>query len=197
MEKRARYINGNNQLMQEFSYASCMTKIFINRVYNSHQYGSVLWDLFGKQANMVYNTWSVSVRNMLRIDRESHRYLIEPLSEMNHLKEKILKDFVSFTEKLSNSPKNVIKKVFNFVQSDCTSVTGSNNRNIRLNCASDYRCYASKSDIEKTDFFPVPSDSEWKIPLIKELIEMRDDIKDTANWNKDEIIATLQYLCTS
>ena len=68
MEKRARYINGNNQLMQEFSYASCMTKIFINRVYNSHQYGSVLWDLFGKQANME-RTWSVSVRNMLRLDR--------------------------------------------------------------------------------------------------------------------------------
>ena len=36
IEKRARYIQGNNQLMQEFSFANCTTKLFINRVYNSH-----------------------------------------------------------------------------------------------------------------------------------------------------------------
>ena len=56
MEKRARYIQGNNQLMQEFSFASTWTKMFINRVYNGHHYGSVLWDLYGKETNKVYNT---------------------------------------------------------------------------------------------------------------------------------------------
>ena len=48
-EKRARYIQGNNQLMQEFSFASTWTKVFINRVYNGHHYGAVLWDLYGKE----------------------------------------------------------------------------------------------------------------------------------------------------
>ena len=85
MEKRARYIQGNNQLMQEFSFADHLTKLFVNKVYNGHHYGMVLWDLYGKEANMAYNTWSVSIRRMLRLDRRTHRHLIEPLSGMEHL----------------------------------------------------------------------------------------------------------------
>ena len=42
IEKRARYINSNNELVQEFAYTSSDTKAFINRVFNSHAYGAVL-----------------------------------------------------------------------------------------------------------------------------------------------------------
>ena len=42
LEKRARYIQGNNQLMQEFSFADNLTKLFVNKVYNGHHHGSVL-----------------------------------------------------------------------------------------------------------------------------------------------------------
>ena len=101
MEKRARYIQSNNELMQEFWFVSSSTKAFINRVYNSHFYGSVLWNLFGKEANMVYNTWSVSVRKMFQLDRTTHRYFIEPISGMAHIKQALLKRFLSFTGKLS------------------------------------------------------------------------------------------------
>ena len=45
LEKRAQYIQRNNELTQEFSHADCTTKAFINRVFNTHAYGSVLWDL--------------------------------------------------------------------------------------------------------------------------------------------------------
>ena len=43
LEKRARYIKGNNRLMQEFAFTDSSTKIF-----NSHHYGSVLWDLYSR-----------------------------------------------------------------------------------------------------------------------------------------------------
>ena len=115
MEKRARYIQGNNQLMQEFSFASTWTKMFINRVYNGHHYGSVLWDLYGKETNMVYNTWNASIRRMLRVDRKTHRFLIEPLSGMQHVKRSIFKEFVSLTEKLSKSPKEAVRNVFRLI----------------------------------------------------------------------------------
>ncbi len=197
LEKRARYIQGNNQLMQEFSFASCLTKIFINRVYNGHHYGSVLWDLYGRKAEMVYNTWSVSIRRMLRIDRKSHRYLIEPLSRMKHLKRMILEAFMTFTKKLSSSPKSSIRNVFELVQKDCRSVTGSNLRNITLECSSDLHRPFSTIEIKEKDFFPTPQDAAWKVPLIRELIEMRDDLRDKAGWKKEDIISTLQHLCTS
>ena len=84
IEKRARYINSNNELVQEFAYTSSDTKAFINRVFNSHAYGAVLWNLYGKEASMFFNSWSASIRKMYRIDRRTHRYLIEPVSGMQH-----------------------------------------------------------------------------------------------------------------
>ena len=56
VEKRARYIQCNNELVQEFAYASSYTKAYINRVFNSHAYGAILWNLYGQEANMFYNT---------------------------------------------------------------------------------------------------------------------------------------------
>ena len=44
VEKRARYIQCNNELTQEFAYASSYTKAWINRVFNSHAY---MEQLFG------------------------------------------------------------------------------------------------------------------------------------------------------
>ena len=48
MEKRAVYINKVNELSQEFHYAHPSTKVRINNIFNTHFYGSPLWELFGK-----------------------------------------------------------------------------------------------------------------------------------------------------
>ena len=55
-EKRAQYIQRNNELMQEFTFADCVTKTKINSIYNSHFHGSVLWYLFGLDAKRIYKT---------------------------------------------------------------------------------------------------------------------------------------------
>ena len=195
LEKRARYIQGNNQLMQEFSFASNTTKLFVNKVYNGHHYGSVLWDLYGKEANMVYNTWSVSIRRMLRLDRKTHRYFIEPLSGMEHAKKTLFKAFLSFTRKLESSPKTPVRDVYAAVKSDCRSVTGANLRSISVECAADPSRPFSEISMEKHQFFPIPPDEQWKVSMVQELIEMRDENENI--WGKEEIDDTLEYLCTS
>ena len=196
MEKRARYIQGNNQLMQEFSFADHLTKLFVNKVYNGHHYGMVLWDLYGKEANMAYNTWSVSIRRMLRLDRKTHRHLIEPLSGMEHLKKTVFKAFMSFTRKLEASPKSAVREVYAVVKNDCRSVTGANLRNINRECVADPSRPFAEVSVQKKQFFPIPPDAEWKISLIQELIDMRDDEEDST-WSKEEVNDTLEYLCTS
>ncbi|MEO2160307.1 MAG: reverse transcriptase domain-containing protein, partial [bacterium] len=50
MEKRASYINRNNELLQEFHFAHPMTLVKINNLFNTAFYGSTLWNLFGKEA---------------------------------------------------------------------------------------------------------------------------------------------------
>ena len=152
-----------NHVLDRTSYN--LKSLFINRVYNSHHYGSVLWDLYGRQVEMACNTWSVSIRKMLRVDRRTHRYLIEPLSGMKHLKRMILGSFLAFTKKLATSPKYVVRNVFAMMQNDCRSVTGSNIRNIMLNCSEDKHRPFSNVGIEKVELYPCPADATWKIPL--------------------------------
>ena len=50
MGKRALYINRVNELNQEFHYAHPLTKVKINNIFNTHFYGSQLWDLFSVEA---------------------------------------------------------------------------------------------------------------------------------------------------
>ena len=134
---------------------------------------------------------------MLRIDRKSHRYLIEPLSGIKHLKRTLLEAFMNFTKKLSNSPKKSVKNVYDLIRKDCRSVTGSNIRNIYLECAVDEHRPFSDINIKTQDFFSSPPEAEWKIPIIRELIDMRDDLKGNAGFTKEDIEYTLEYLCTS
>ena len=84
-EKRAQYNQCNDELMQEFSFGHSSTKEKINVIFNSHFYGSVLWNLFGNEVNTIYNTWNTSIRKMFRLDRRSHRYLIELISNLKHI----------------------------------------------------------------------------------------------------------------
>ena len=145
---------------------------------------------------MVYNTWNVSIRRMLRLDRRTHRHLIKPLSGMQHVKKTIYKAFMSFTRKLESSPKTSVREVYATVKDDCRSVTGANLRRITIECALDPSRPFSEVSIEKKQFFPIPPESQWKISLVQELMEMRDSGEGTA-WNKEEINETLEYLCTS
>ena len=193
MEKRAQFIQRTNELSQEFAYASCDTKCQINRIYNSHFTGSVLWDLSSKESNMVYNTWSVSIRKMFRLDRTTHRYLIEPVSGVQHIKISIMKRFLKFTDTLANTRKEVVKSVYNTLVNDCRSTTGRNFRQIKLTCKSSH---PSAEDIERQPFVEVPHGEEWRGNIIKDLINIRDGLCERSNWTKEEAIDGLLHVCT-
>ena len=47
-KKKAKYIERNNVLGQEFGFYDISTKLYLNEVYNGSWYGSNLWDLFSK-----------------------------------------------------------------------------------------------------------------------------------------------------
>lgn len=191
-EKRAQYIQRTNELLQEFSFASPETKCSINRIYNSHFTGSVMWDLSSKEANMVYNSWSTSVRKIFRLDRTTHRYFIEPISNMQHLKTSLLVRFHKFANALKNSRKVVVKSLHDILVKDCRSRLGKNKRIIELelfkrNC----------TDLSDVTFSPVPVHQKWKLSVARDLINARDAGKnDQLRWEKNEIEDTLKYVCT-
>ena len=58
-----------------------------------------LWDLFCKEFQSVECTYNTSVRKMIDIPRESHKYFIEPLNEETHIK-KIVTSMTEYHLKL-------------------------------------------------------------------------------------------------
>ena len=103
--KRGKFIGKVNSLLQEFHYVSSQLLIKLVNVYASSFYGSCLLDLLSKDVERIYTTWNVTVRNVFRLDRSTHRVLIEPLSDCLHLKVMLLSRYVSFHRELIRSPK--------------------------------------------------------------------------------------------
>ena len=60
--KRAKNIEKNCELQQEFLFAHPKSRFQANMIFNCHFTGSPIWDLFCKDAQMLENSWIVSVR---------------------------------------------------------------------------------------------------------------------------------------
>ena len=95
MIKRNIYVANNIQLCQEFAISHPAVKCSMNSLYNAAFYGSGIWDLSGEAASRLYNAWSVSVRQMWDIPRETHRRFIEPLGG-RHAASIIASNYCSF-----------------------------------------------------------------------------------------------------
>ena len=195
--KRAQYIQTNNEIMQEFYYAHPRTKIQLNSIYNTHFTGSVLWDLFSRESVMIENTWNVSIRKMLSLHRQTHRYLIEPISGIKHVKFSLLKRFLKFTTALSVSSKHPVKVLFDVVNCDCSSSTGSNLRRIMRLTGKDNINDIRLKDLDNLEFCTTKDEEKWRIKIIKELIDIRNKKVKLDNFDSDEISNMLNHICTS
>ena len=126
MEKRTLYINRVNELNQEFHYAHPLTEVKINNIFNTHFYGSQLWYLFSVEAIRLEKTWNISQRIMLGIPRNTHRFFIEPLTEIQHIQFSLLKRFVNFVNSIESSKKSVMRNMLKIVKQDCRTTPGRN-----------------------------------------------------------------------
>ena len=132
MEERVTYINRVNGLNQEFYFANSSTKIIINNIFNSSFYGSQIWDLFSDEAIKLETSWNISLRILLGIPRNTHRYFIELLSGTPHIMLSLFKRFLNFISSIKNSPKGILNNMLDLIKYDCQSTTGRNLRKLLL-----------------------------------------------------------------
>ena len=130
LEKRAAYIERNCELLQEFPYSHPAFKCKLNKIYNSSFPGSSLWDFTSYNFNLLINSWSISVRHMWNLPRESHKFLIEPLGG-THAKVMIYSRFIKFLQNIQNKcEKKSANYLLQLIKKDTTTVTGRNLRHI-------------------------------------------------------------------
>ena len=132
MQKRAAFINRNNELLQEFHFAHPKSLMKINSIYNSSYYRCVLWNHFGNEVERIDKSWNVSVRKMNRLPFNTHRYLLEPVSKSRHAVFSFYIRFLKFTNNLKSNSKSILRNLFHLLKDDCQSTTGSNLRKIML-----------------------------------------------------------------
>ena len=197
-EKRAQFIQKNNELCQEFSFADPLTKVRLNTIYNSHFTGSVTWDLFCKEADSIEKTWNTAMRKMLNLNRCTHRYFIEPLSGTKHIKFSLIQRFINFTQKIYSSIKTPLKTLYKSIRNDCRSITGKNLRNIMLLLEVNNIDSINRNSMQKIKYHEA-SDNEkrCRINMVKELIEVKRRKLHVANFNTGEVDEILDYLCTT
>ena len=84
--------------------------------------------------------------------------------------------------------------MYKILGSDCRSTTGANTRNISLEFNADPIKGPSRDNI--TAFATIPEGEEWKINLVKEIIQIRDGAMNPTGWASNELEEVLTYLCT-
>ena len=175
--KRAKYIEKNIELNQEFPYAHPDLKCKINRIYNSAFPGSVLYDLTSESVNMLVNSWSVSVRHMWTLPFNAHRYLMEPLAG-DHAFTMILSRFVKFLQNIRKSSKMSVQYMLSRVMENVSTVTGKNVRYVKdligIDC--DLLKTSQKWLKKKLSFCVISPHDQWRVDIIREIADINQDV---------------------
>ena len=109
LQKRGQFIGKLHSLKQEFGNQDPIVYTKLVSIYLSSFYGSNLWDLFGEGANRLYKSWNIMIRMNFNLPRESHRFLLQPISQQPHLKIQLVKRFIKFYKTISSCNKPHLK----------------------------------------------------------------------------------------
>ena len=145
----------------------------------------------------IESSYNRSVKIMLDLPYQTHRYLIEPLTGMEHVKRVLIRRFLSFMEKIAKSGKKAIRMLMETSKKDVRSVTGRNFREIMLLVGKTSVESVTKADGNKVEYFPLKQSDKWRVEFIKEIIEIKNKTFDIDNFQKEELQTILTELCTS
>ena len=134
---------------------------------------------------------------MFSLLRQTHKYLIEPISESWHLKKILIWRFISFIRQIKSSKKVAPKDLLRLIETDTRSVTGNNIRNILRLTKKLHINDVEKQDIGNIDYVEIPDEEKWRISLIKSAIEMMNSPIDPLGPSTDELRDVIDFACTS
>ena len=110
------------------------------------------------------------VKMFFDLPRNTHRNLIEAVSSTSHLKIKLIKRFKKFFHTLDKCDKPHLKYLHNIQKEDIRSVYGRNAFNI---CRDAGATSMTTVLVENISYVPIHNDDQWRIPVVKELLEAR------------------------
>ena len=134
---------------------------------------------------------------MFNLPWTTHRYWIETISDYPHPKTVLSGRYVKFVKSLTTSNKCAVRYLSALCQDDRRTLLGRTLCKIGLDCGvapSDLSANLVKSSLQ---YFPVPDDQQWRVPLLLELLDAHSDKMTIENLTSNQISDIIDNICTS
>ena len=148
-KKGGKFIGKVNFLLQEFHSATPSILLRFVNTYTTFMYGSSCWDLFSLECQTIYTAWNVTVMQILRLEKKTHRFLIEPLSQSLHMITMLLSRFARFYNCLHNSKKMTVRFLTKMNGSDKRTTLGKTLHQLLQEWSS---CILERKNLKSQDF---------------------------------------------
>ena len=135
------------------------------------------------------------IRYFNGIDRRTHIFLIDDISEVTHLRTILYSRLNTFHESLKKSRKFTIRFLASLMENDHRTHFGRNLYKIETKTNS--MCPTKSSIKNNLKYFDTPPSEEWRIPLCKDLLSIRNGHMTCEGLSKDDINLMIDYVCTS
>ena len=196
--KRMTFITDTTDLREMFFWADPRQIIFAMQVYCTSFYGSMLYDLYGEEANMIFRCWKTALKLAWGVPRSTFTFLVDHLlaGETPSLRDSILTRYTMFCQNLCRSSNKEIRILANCAVNDTRSTTGSNISKIAKETGLDP--LASRKCLVRNALYTseVPPEEVWRVPLLarllKEKIEQLEAENDTSG-----LTDLIEVVCTS
>ena len=195
--KRARYISKNVEINQEFHFAAASTRVQVNKIWNTHFYGSPLWNLFSPGAERMIGSYNRSIKCMLKLPLATHRFLLEPLSGEKPAMIVLADRFLTFMDKIDKSDKVAIRMLKKEAMKDVRSTTGANFRGIMLLSNEMSIQKVNRESLKKVEYYIVKKEDKWKTDIAADLLNCREGITEIDGFKQEEMGALLDSICVS
>ncbi len=115
----------------------------------------------------------------------------------------IMSRYIGYISQLSNNKRASVRSLFKLVSNDAKTVTGSNIRYIMLTTGIDIIPGATtKFQLKDYRVYKCPVQEEWKIALLRSLIELRDGRwhivfdEEDESLNNNQLCLMIEDVCT-
>ena len=135
------------------------------------------------------------VRKTYSVLRETHRYFIEELTNARHIKVLFRSRLIKFQEMLEKSERNCINMLAKISSMDSRTIHGNNLKQIERECKETNLTF--KIVKESMKYCQVPLCEEWKIPLVKDFIQTKEENKDLTKQDNIDLNNMIFLLTTT
>ena len=176
---------GFNLFMSEFGHLNGFVKCRLFMRYCCSYYGAPLWSLYSSGFESLCVAWRKALRSIWGIPCNTHCDIVAALSNCVPLELNIKSRFLRFATKCNDHKNSVVREVFNVAKKNPMSPFCRNMKNTMAMNEMYAKWYERQNEIIDD------------VNVIRELIDVREGMKNINYMNHEDILFIIESLCTT